>query len=259
MQNHSNIPWFLQQFSFQNHLPVYSSHIKKDTFLQNEKYFRPSRFPAFNVLNLDNVFFQFEKDAPLDQSLPDRMTKDAFSVILYFFSFLREANQGAVMHVGCGSIGNSTAPYPLAYTFLSSDLKNQLSYEQFLKLFEPVYHLNLIAAVPLYVPDSPETICTFLVEAEALEGNCFSYYFGQIEVKKEHSQYRINGFDFSQEDFFCAAYHGWQHNAELAVAFMYHDWCSFVKNSILPCRTERSKPYSSTVQMETPICLPISH
>lgn len=202
--------------------------INDETFQHNEKYFRPSKITAINIINFRDKF-NYSSDKIETDLLPNRITLGANEVIINFFSILREANQGAAMNVGCGSIGDGIAPYPIAYALLSKELQNQLSYKQFLKLFENIYHINLIAIVQLYNSDSADNNYLFLVEIETLEGNSFHYYYTEMEVKKENSQFKINSLTFHKEDFFCAAYHGWQHNAELVVSFMYGDWCKLVE------------------------------
>lgn len=201
----------------------------KDAFCHNEKYFRPSKYPALNAIDFDDFIYNFKYDNKEHIILPDTIANSAKEVVINFFSILREANQGNAMNIGCGSIGNGIAPYPIAYALLSTELQNILTYDQFLKQYENIYHINLIAIVSLSCWHKLKNSDLFLIEIETLEGNSFHYYYSYLEIKKENTQYRINSQTFHKEDFFCAAYHGWQHNAELVVEFMYHDWCNLVK------------------------------
>lgn len=201
----------------------------KETFQYNEQYFRPSKYPAINTIDSNEYLLNYNHENHTEIKLPDIFTSSASAVILYFFSLLREANQNAAMNVGCGSVGTGITPYPMAYNLLSADLQNELSYPQFLNLFETIYHINLIAMLPLNNQKPSENSDLYLIELETLEGNSFHYYYSYLSIKNENSQYRINSLDFDKEDFFCAAYHGWNHNAESAVAIMYGDWCGLIK------------------------------
>lgn len=200
---------------------------------RNEKYFRPSKYPAINIIDFNDFIFNNTLNPnyndPEGIKIPTVLARSAKEVVINFFSILREANQGAAMNVGCGSIGDGIAPYPIAYALLSDELHKQLSFTQFLKQFENMYHINLIAVIPLPASVTVEITDLFLVEIEALEGNSFCYYYSNLEVIKENTQYRINSLSFDKEDFFCASYHGWQHDAELTVTLMYGDWCGLIK------------------------------
>ncbi|WP_264170004.1 hypothetical protein [Clostridium estertheticum] len=41
--------------------------------------------------------------------------------------------------------------------------------------------------------------------------------------------YKISDVQLFGEDFLCAPYHGWSHNAEYVVDIKYGDWCKPVK------------------------------
>lgn len=194
----------------------------------NEKYFRPSKLDSINTVDFDAFILEKQSDDPEKITLPKPFTDTPSNTIINFFSVLREANQGASMKVGCGTVGLEALPYPFSYAFLSSALKEQLPYDSFLKLFENIYHINLIKMT--YLPDMEPSDHSylFLIEFETIEGECFCYYYGYLEVIFENDTYLINSLSFDKEDFFCAPYHGWQHNAELAVEIMYHNWCNLI-------------------------------
>ncbi|HSQ88257.1 hypothetical protein, partial [Romboutsia sp.] len=195
----------------------------------NEKYFRPSKFPAINIKDLDEIILKYSKDDSTEISLPPDLIDTSENTIINFFSILREANQGAHAEVGCGTIGMEKLPYPIAYQFLSKDLQSQISYEQFLKLYNNIFHINLIKMVKLPEKNHQNDVITFLVEFETIQGTCFCYYYGYYTVQKENGQYKIKNFEFFQEDFLCAPYHYWQHNAEMKVEIMYGNWCKLIK------------------------------
>lgn len=194
----------------------------------NEKYFRPSKFPSVNTMDFNTLILENQNDNPTEITLPKNLTDNPYDTIINFFSILREANQGATMKVGCGTVGLEALPYPIAYAFFSSTLKEQLPYDQYLKLFENIYHINLIKMKYLNNSEPSNNSYTFLIEIETIEGECFCYYYGYLEVIYENYSYLINSLSFNKEDFFCAPYHGWQHNAELAVEVMYKNWCNLI-------------------------------
>jgi hypothetical protein len=194
----------------------------------NEKYFRPSKFQSINTEDFTAFILENQNDDPSKITLPKALTASPSDTIINFFSIIREANQGATMKVGCGTVGLETLPYPIAYVFLSSAMKEQLPYNQFLNLFGNIYHINLIKMVCLPYTDLSNNSYNFLIEFETIEGECFCYYYGYLEVIYENFSYLINSLSFEKEDFFCAPYHRWQHNAELAVEIMYKNWCNLI-------------------------------
>lgn len=191
----------------------------------NEKYFRPSKYPSLNTLNLFDVMSQYDHPDPYKIELPAALLNSPQNTLINFFSILREANQDAYTKVGCGSVGSGSVPYPIAYDFLSNELKNSITYEEFLDIFKKIYHINLIV---MYKLPSSNGEDVFFMEFETIEGTSFSYYYGYFKVIKEDSLYKINSLEFVNEDFFCAPYHGWQHNAEARVETMYGGWCNLI-------------------------------
>lgn len=209
-----------------------NNNAEADTVLKennnNEKYFRPSKFQSINTKDFTAFVLENPSDDPLKTTLPKALTASPSDTIINFFSVLREANQDATMKVGCGTVGLETLPYPIAYAFLSNSLKKQLPYNQFLNLFKNIYHINLIKMVCLPYTDLSNSSYPFLIEIETIEGECFCYYYGYLEVIYENNSYLINSLSFNKEDFFCAPYHRWQHNAELVVEIKYKNWCSLI-------------------------------
>ena len=55
--------------------------------------------------------------------------------------------------------------------------------------------------------------------------------------KKEGNTFKIADMTLIGEDFLCAAYHLWQHNAEAVVDIEYGEWCKLVKKR-LPTKKE---------------------
>lgn len=74
----------------------------------------------------------------------------------------------------------------------------------------------------------------YFVEIETIEGtedntSNFAYYYAFIEISKEGNLYEISDVQLFGEDFLCAPYHGWSHNAEAVVDIKYGNWCHLVK------------------------------
>ncbi len=85
--------------------------------------------------------------------MPDILFKTPEYSIINYFSILREAaNPEKGKFAGCGTLGQAKLPYPVAYDFLSADYQKKLSYEQYLKTFENILHINLLKLieVPVY-------------------------------------------------------------------------------------------------------------
>jgi hypothetical protein len=74
----------------------------------------------------------------------------------------------------------------------------------------------------------------YFIELETIEGSTkkvtyFAYYYGYIYIQKEDHLFKIADIQLYGEDFLCAPYHGWHHNAELLVDIEYGNWCKLVK------------------------------
>ncbi|MBU3215036.1 hypothetical protein LL033_00100 [Clostridium estertheticum] len=210
----------------------FSDREGKDT----DKYFRPSKLPSINDRFNDYRFFdKFYGKKPSEITLPSSLFKTPEDTIINYFSLLREAaNPVEGKGAGCGTLGNAQMPYPVAYNFLSSKYRDKLNYTEYLKSFENNLHINLIKLKK--VPELRKNLNTikYFVEIETIKGtekniSNFAYYYGFIEISKEGNLYKISDVQFFEEDFLCAPYHGWSHNAEYVVDIKYGDWCKLVK------------------------------
>ncbi|HEX3075761.1 MAG TPA: hypothetical protein VHQ24_02710 [Lachnospiraceae bacterium] len=202
-----------------------------------ETYFRPSQLPVLN-----NRFFHRNLMNQVDSSgketdvvIPDELIKTPTDTILNYFSILREAAHWVEgKSAGCGTLGNSTLPYPVAYEFLSDDYQKKLSYDDYLKTFENILHINLIKQrlIPMY--GANEDSLRYFVELETIEGTengngTFAYYYGFVDLIKENNLYKIYNLEFTAENYLCAPYHGWAYDAEAVVDIEYGGWCSLLK------------------------------
>lgn len=199
------------------------------TFKRNEKYFRPSKLPALNIRNFDYDFFDKYYNKV---TLPNYLFSSPKDTIINYFSILREASN--ISKGGCGSIGNALAPYPISYKFFTSEYQTNVSFTDYMKLFKNTGHINLIKINHLTNVNILPGKYKYFFEIEVIEpsvnGNTsFAYYYGFIYLKNENGKYKISEIDLRGEDFLCAAYHGWVHNAELYVATTYGDWCNLIK------------------------------
>ncbi|MEH7443883.1 hypothetical protein V7201_16340 [Bacillus sp. JJ1122] len=185
----------------------------------NEKYFRPSKSEAINILRLPQT------SSPIQVQ---ELLKSPHETVIHFFSVIREGeNLFPGKMGGCGTVGMAKEPFPIAYQFLSKDFHTKLSYQDFLKLFEGIGHINLLKLIPI----SNDQL---FYEIETIEGSdkqitYFGYYYGFIKTVKDSEGYKIEEITHKGEDFLCAAYHGWAHDAEANVDVMYGEWCHLIK------------------------------
>jgi hypothetical protein len=132
----------------------------------------------------------------------------------------------------CGTVGNARTPFPLAYNFLSKDYQKKWSYPDYLHSFAGVGHTSLIKL--FRVPDGNNGI-RFFYEIETIEGfidekaEYFGYSYGFIQLSYEKEGYRISDLQQIKEDFLCAPYHGWSHDAESVVEVKYGSWCKLIQ------------------------------
>jgi hypothetical protein len=202
-----------------------------------ETYFRPSTLPVLNNREFYDLFRESINNNQEEISLTDELFKTPKDAILNYYSILREASNWIKgKSGGCGSIGNGKIPYPIAYQFLTTEYRKQLSYKQFLKSFENILHISLIKLkqIPVY---QKENSIRYFYEIETIEGsdkevNYFAYYYGFIDIVKEGQNYKISNLEILEEEFLCAPYHGWSHNGEASVEIKYGGWCSLVKGSL---------------------------
>lgn len=201
-----------------------------------EKYFRPSKLPVLNDKQFkSNFFWKFDEEEPSKIILPYYLLKTPEDTIINYFSVLRNAaNLIENKSGGCGTVGYAKLPYPVAYSFLSSTYRDRLDYNRYLKSFEGIAHINLIKLRRIPKDENHLNSICFFVEIETIEGSSkdvtyFAYYYGYVYISKEESVYKISNLKFYGEDFLCAPYHGWAHNAEASVDIRYGNWCSLVK------------------------------
>ncbi|MBS4212827.1 hypothetical protein [Neobacillus rhizophilus] len=205
------------------------NQLDKTTY--HQKYFRPSCWPALNLRFETSSFLDPYIEKNHDQfQLPTEWTKTPEDTVLNYFSILREAENMAGR--SCGTVGHARTPFPLAYNFLSEQYQRKLSYEDYFHSFAGVGHTSLIKLFS--VPDIKYGI-RFFYEIETIEGfegkkrEYFGYYYGFIQLVHEKEGYRISDMSKMEEDFLCAPYHGWSHDAESVVEVKYGGWCKLVQ------------------------------
>ncbi|MEG2017425.1 MAG: hypothetical protein RR128_03070 [Clostridium sp.] len=213
-----------------------TSTFKSDD-INYDKFFRPSCSPILNITNLDYSFYDkyFDKK-PSGIQLEQSLLKTPENALINYYTILKSAayyDENSGKYAGCGSIGDATAPYPIAYNFLSEEYKNELSYENFLKSFKNIFHINLTKLKEIPLPDTDENLKRYFVELETIEGSDkpmtnFGYYYGFIDLTKEKDSYKISNMDFYGEDFLCAPYHGWSWLGEAVVETKYGGWCKMI-------------------------------
>lgn len=199
-----------------------------------EEYFRPSKLPIINDRNFNEELDTYYGKEYSEIKLPDYLFHTAEDTIINYFSLLREAaNPQKGKRAGCGTIGEATLPYPVAYHFLSSEYQKHLTYNQYLETFRNILHINLIKLKKIPVYDSLNNL-RYFIEIETIEGSqkdasYFAYYYGFMDLVKEDHQYKISNIDFTGENYLCAPYHGWDYDAESVVDIKYGGWCKLVK------------------------------
>ncbi|WP_313523890.1 hypothetical protein [Anaerotignum sp.] len=202
-----------------------------------ETFYRPSNLPILNnKIASANFFDPYFGKKPQEIALPDALADTPENTILNYFSILRDAaNPVEGKGAGCGTIGNATIPYPISYQFLSPQFQKSLSFDEYMKTYENILHINLIKYHQ--VPVETENTVRYFVELETIEGTdkqtgAFTYYYGFIDLEKVGNQYKITDIHYFGEDFLCAPYHGWQWDAEGNVEIRYGDWCKLIKGKL---------------------------
>ncbi|HEX2927405.1 MAG TPA: hypothetical protein VHP38_14295 [Ruminiclostridium sp.] len=213
---------------------------KKSNF--NETYFRPSGLKSLNSKFSDlSTFSETFKGGTVPADLMDT----PINTIVNYFSVLQQAeNLTEDKTGGCGTIGFSKEPYPIAYQFLSENNKKAMSYKEYLDSFQGIGHINLIKVIPV-ISDDPKVI-KYVLELEILEGTntggtSFNYYFADINLSEKDKRYYIDSLNLAPEDFFCAPYHGWSHNAESYVEIVYGNWCGLIMKQYAPQQNDFTK------------------
>lgn len=202
-----------------------------------EKYFRPSNLPILNTKPY-TLFEETYGKKTSDIKLPNELFTKPKDTIINYFSVLREAaNPTSKNRTGCGTLGYAKEPYPVAYNFLSSDYQNKITYNQYLKSFENMLHINLIKLKQVQTDKEHPDSLKYFVEIEVIEGSdepkgYFSYYYGFIYLDKGNNLYKISDIKYYSENYLCAPYHGWSYNAEYIIDIEYGEWCSLVKEKI---------------------------
>lgn len=206
-----------------------------------EKFFRPSKLPILNTTDINfNFLDKYYNKSPSEIVLDSDLISTPEKSIINYFSLLREASyydETSKKHAGCGSIGIGSAPYPIAYNFLSQSYQKKLSYKEFLNSFDNIFHINLIKIIEIPQPKEKADNKIFFVEIETIEGSDkpmtnFGYYYGFVDLIKENDLYKINDMNFYGEDFICAPYHGWKYYGELYVETKYGNWCNLIDGEI---------------------------
>ncbi|QSX06657.1 hypothetical protein JYG23_04170 [Sedimentibacter sp. zth1] len=214
----------------------YSTNDNNDNYQAIEtEYFRPSNLPILNNKDFrSNFFSQFYGKEPDNITLPSYLLEEPEDTIINYFSVLKQAaNPVEGKGTGCGTLGYSRNPYPVAYNFLSSNYQEKLSYDEFLALFENMLHMNLIKVHE--VPENESCDGTrYFIEFESIVGSedfigHFAYYYGFICMEEEGENYKIGNIHFQGEDYLCAPYHGWNYIGEAVVDITYGNWCSLVE------------------------------
>ena len=193
-----------------------------------ERFFRPSNMPILNTKrNLLSINDYGKK--PSDIKINKELLKPPKETIINYFSVLREtANPLDNTQTGCGTLGDATGPYPLAYNFLSKSYKEKVSYKEYFKSFENQLHINLIKLNEVPSDKKRPNDIKYFVELEVIEGTdkpkgVFAYY----------NVYKIKDMMYTPENYLCAPYHGWSWDAKSLVEIEYGGWCSLIDGEVV--------------------------
>ena len=202
-----------------------------DSVSSHQRFFRPSCLPALNLRFAKWTFFQPYDGKTFDQiNVPLELTRTPEDTVINYFSVLREA--AFMGGRSCGTIGQATNPFPLAYNFFTKEFQQKISYETYLDSFAGVGHTSLIKLCQ--VPDEKQGI-KFFYEIETIEGfegrntEYFGYSYGFLQLVRGNEGFRISDLQQIGEDFLCAPYHGWDQDGESIVEIKYGEWCKLVK------------------------------
>ncbi len=203
-----------------------------------ERFFRPSDMAILNNENL-SALYEFYNQNPYKMKLPTNPFRSGKDTVVNYFNVLREAaNPLDNNETGCGTLGDATGPYPVAYNFLSKSYQKELSYKEFLNSFYNMLHINLIKLNNVPADEDNQDLLKYFVELEVIEGSneekgLFAYYYGYIYLDKEEDGYKIVKMNFSPENYLCAPYHGWAYDAKSFVEIEYGNWCSLVEGDVI--------------------------
>ena len=208
-----------------------------EEFYSLERFFRPSNSAIINDKIEKSLYDMYGKE-PSEVKLDDSLLKTPKDTIINYFSVLREAaNPTDDINTGCGSLGDTKGPYPVAYNFLTEDYKKKLSYKEYLKSFENKLHINLVKLNEVLPDKDRPNDIKYFVELEVIEGSkekkgTFAYYYGYIYLDKEDGVYKIKDMNYNVENYLCAPYHGWSWDAQSYVEIKYGDWCSLIDSEL---------------------------
>ncbi len=218
------------------------SILNKKKFNYNDTYFRPSRENSLNNNFIDlNILTQTFRNG----SVPPSVIDTPINSLINYFSVLQQAsNMTENKKGGCGSVGFGQTPYPIAYDFLSENNKKTMTYVEYLDSFQGIGHINLIKVIPVITEDNEKF--KFFIELEILEGTSFgsttfNYYTGEITLIDSNNAYFIDSLYLTPEDFLCAAYHGWAHDAETYVEEVYGNRAGLIMKQYAPQEDENTK------------------
>ena len=210
----------------------------KEEFYDFERFFRPSQMVILNDENLTSLS-KFYNQNPYKMNLPTKPFRSGKDSVVNYFNVLREAaNPIDDNKTGCGSLGDTKGPYPVAYNFLSKSYQKKLSYKEFLDSFKNILHINLIKVNNVPADEDNPNLLKYFVEIEVIEGSrnekgLFAYYYGNIYLDKENDGYKIVKMNFSPENYLCAPYHGWADDAKTFVEIEYGNWCSLLDGDVI--------------------------
>lgn len=218
--------------------PVFNENEEKD---YKERFQRPSKQPALNVKYRFRIPDDFDASNPPYISPGYPAAYDSPRDVIYaYYSILKESSNMSGYHGGCGTIGLDKIPYPFAYELFSTNKKQQLSLDEFIKSFSGIGHITLLKLYPAYKPTgTPDHLQYFMVEIEVITGppynqqklspSYFAYYYGLITTTYTPSDgWKIQNIDYIPEDFLCAPYHHWNWDAKYVVEIIYKDWYGLI-------------------------------
>lgn len=218
-------------------LPKEKTVENSEEYYNLERFFRPSESPILNN-KIEKTFYDIYGTDTTNYKIPNKFIKTPKDTIINYFSVLREAaNPLDDTKTGCGSLGDTRAPYPIAYKFLSNSYQKRVSYDEYLKSFENTLHINLIKANQVGPDENRPDLIKYFVELEIIQGSnepkgLFAYYYGYVYMKKIDGVYKIVDMKYTPENYLCAPYHGWSYDAESFVQIEYGDWCHLIDGDV---------------------------
>lgn len=203
-------------------------------FLNRNRFRRPSSDTG--IINKYS-FNDFVTDG-IGSSINMKNFNTPENVIYAYYGILENASNMQGYCGGCGSVGDSIAPYAYAYKFFSDKNKEKVTFSEFENSFSGIGHITFLSLYEAYRPsETDEHINYYMIEIEVISGNkqctdptCsksssnFNYYYGIITTEKtELNEYKIDRIDYFTEDFLCAPYHGWIYSSEYVIELIYKE------------------------------------